>query len=105
LGGTSRDVSSLERTKDKPSDTPRADSYDTRVNYPTFHFFFSYYNFMFIIFQLVGQMVGGIKDIEVESSEEEEDEDEEIEVQVARSKANKSGAMFSLFKCVLISMI
>jgi hypothetical protein len=46
-------------------------------------------------------MVGGIKDLEVESSDEddeEEDDDEEVEMRVTKQKAGKEGGMFSIFK-------
>lgn len=46
-------------------------------------------------------MVGGIKDLEVESSDEdEEDEDDEVEkdMHVSKQKSGKSGTMFSIFK-------
>ncbi|XP_059482878.1 signal recognition particle receptor subunit alpha homolog isoform X2 [Neocloeon triangulifer] len=77
LGGTNKDVANLERTKDRPSDSPNTPNYDAR---------------------LIGQMVGGIKDLEVESSDEEEEEEEESEVQMQVSKEKKSGGMFSIFK-------
>ncbi|KAF4530114.1 hypothetical protein B566_EDAN001371, partial [Ephemera danica] len=83
LGGTNKDLVNLERTTDKPEDenSPRAGAvYDT---------------------QLVGRMVGGIKDLEVESSseEEEEDDEEEEEVQITTaSKQAKKGGMFSIFR-------
>lgn len=54
--------------------------------------------FFFNVSQIIGQMKGGIKDLEVESSSEEDDEEEE-EIQVQKNKpAKKSRGMFSLFK-------
>ncbi|XP_065337423.1 signal recognition particle receptor subunit alpha homolog isoform X2 [Cloeon dipterum] len=73
LGGTNKDVANLERTKDK--DGVRQDTYDSK---------------------LVGQMVGGIKDLEVDSSDDDGDEqDEERQVRLARTK--ESG-LLSMFK-------
>jgi hypothetical protein len=47
-------------------------------------------------------MVGGIKDLEVESSdeddEEEEDDDDDVQMHVSKQKAGKDSSMFSLFK-------
>lgn len=50
--------------------------------------------------QMVGQMKGGIKDIEVESSsdEEEEEEEEVTEQQPKQAKSSAKGGMFSIFK-------
>lgn len=85
LSGDQRDLSTLEYTKDKPSDS-------NALNItPDTH--------------LVGKMVGGIKDLEVESSSEEESSDDEEDVRAetshvsakkANGKANKG--MFSLFR-------
>ncbi|CAB3383975.1 Hypothetical predicted protein [Cloeon dipterum] len=72
LGGTNKDVASLERTKDK--DGVRQDTYDSK---------------------LVGQMVGGIKDLEVDSSDDDDEQDEERQVRLARTK--ESG-LLSMFK-------
>lgn len=44
---------------------------------------------------MVGQMHGGIKDLEVESSSDEEIEDVQVQ---QKSKAESKGGMFSLFK-------
>lgn len=51
-------------------------------------------------FQLVGQMVGGIQDLEVESSseEEEEEDDDEIGSHNRKPVAAKSTGVFSMFK-------
>uniref|UniRef100_A0A1B6BYV7 SRP54-type proteins GTP-binding domain-containing protein n=1 Tax=Clastoptera arizonana TaxID=38151 RepID=A0A1B6BYV7_9HEMI len=76
LGGTTKDMADLDRCKDRPEDGEIVA--DTA---------------------LVGKMVGGIKDLEVESdSEEEEEEDDEIEVQVKKPSANKSSGVFSMFR-------
>ncbi|KAL0267195.1 UNVERIFIED_CONTAM: hypothetical protein PYX00_009541 [Menopon gallinae] len=80
LGGGA-DMGELDRTKDKPSD-------DLNFNPDT---------------AMVGQMVGSIRDIEVESSEEEEEDydDDDIEEKIqAASRANttKGKGVFSMFR-------
>lgn len=51
---------------------------------------------------MVGRMVGGIKDLEVESDsddyDEEEEEDEEEVATQTNKPAAKSGGVFSIFK-------
>ncbi|XP_047099608.1 signal recognition particle receptor subunit alpha homolog isoform X1 [Schistocerca piceifrons] len=87
LGGTSRDVANLERTRDKPEDrdavAPRPDT------------------------SMVGTMSGGIRDLEVESSdsEAEYDEDDGIgDIQTTRqtnassSGTSKAQRVFSMFR-------
>lgn len=84
LSGDQRDLSTLEYTKDKPSD----------ANAPTIN----------PDTHLVGKMVGGIKDLEVESNSEEESSDEEdVRQNVAKVNAKKTSnknnkGIFSLFK-------
>lgn len=80
LGGNVKDMSTLDRSKDKPED---ATSDFTPAS------------------NMVGLMVGGIKDLEVESDsddyDEEEEEDEEVATQTNKPAA-KSGGVFSIFK-------
>uniref|UniRef100_A0A069DVD0 Putative signal recognition particle receptor alpha subunit n=1 Tax=Panstrongylus megistus TaxID=65343 RepID=A0A069DVD0_9HEMI len=75
LGGTSKDLPDLERTKDKPSENQEI-SADTTM---------------------VGRMVGGIKDLEVESDTESETEEISDE-SVKERKHVKSRGVFSLFR-------
>ncbi|KAF2884106.1 hypothetical protein ILUMI_22074 [Ignelater luminosus] len=74
LGGSAKDLQSLERTTDKPEDVQSHYTADT---------------------DMVGQMKGGIKDIEVESSSEDE---AEVAEEQKPTKAASKGGMFSLFK-------
>lgn len=82
LGGNTRDLPNLDRSKDKPEDM-KSDFTPTNA--------------------IIGTMKGGIQDMEVESdSEYSEDEDEE-EVQAYSNSSSaapvkKSGGVFSLFK-------
>ncbi|XP_059046633.1 signal recognition particle receptor subunit alpha homolog [Achroia grisella] len=73
LGGDSRDLPSLDFSTDKPEDANGTINPDT---------------------QLVGQMTGAIRDLEVDS-EESSSEDEE---QTTQQNTKKSGGMFSIFK-------
>lgn len=73
LGGTTKDLQTLERTVDKPEDIKSHFTADTEI---------------------VGQMKGGIKNLEVESSEEED----EHEIQIEKNKQSSKGGMFSIFK-------
>ncbi|KAJ2951453.1 hypothetical protein O0L34_g13605 [Tuta absoluta] len=73
LGGDTRDLPNLDFSTDNPDDQPREINIDT---------------------QLVGQMTGAIRDLEVES---DSDSSEEEEVTTKKSN-NKSGGMFSMFK-------
>lgn len=79
LNGNAKDAVVLDRSKDRPE--------DIRSDYTNND-------------QMVGQMSGAIRDIEVESSsEEEEDESSEDEGEVTSAPAKKSrGGMFSMFK-------
>jgi len=77
LGGGTKDLADLDRTRDKPEDGEiQADTH------------------------LVGQMVGGIQDLEVESSDEEEEFDnhDEDNHQNHKSASTKSSSVFSMFK-------
>ncbi|KAL3266672.1 hypothetical protein HHI36_010834 [Cryptolaemus montrouzieri] len=73
LGGTNKDLEFLERTTDKPEDMKSHFTPDTEI---------------------VGQMRGVIKDLEVESSDEEYEEEQ---IEQTNKTHNKSG-MFSIFK-------
>lgn len=81
LGGNSRDLPSLDFSTDKPEDARQEFVPDT---------------------ELIGQMQGKIRDLEVESSEEsdveEEYEEEEAYEEVKVSAPKKSGGMFSILK-------
>ncbi|XP_055593861.1 signal recognition particle receptor subunit alpha homolog [Uranotaenia lowii] len=82
LGGNSKDLADLDRSKDKPDDV-RSD--------------FTPNN------QMIGSMKGGIQDLEVDSDSDYSEEEDEQEVQQYASRqaapvAKKSGGMFSLFK-------
>lgn len=68
-------------------------------------FLWKYVFFLYIyisILQLVGRMVGGIQDLEVESSSDEDEEDDEDEEepgpQSRKAASNKSSGVFSMFK-------
>ncbi|XP_035437548.2 signal recognition particle receptor subunit alpha homolog [Spodoptera frugiperda] len=74
LGGGTRDLPSLDFSTDKPEDADNQITPDT---------------------QLVGQMAGAIRDLEVESDESSSEEEEERPAQAAQKK---SGGMFSIFK-------
>ncbi|KAG5875102.1 hypothetical protein JTB14_020235 [Gonioctena quinquepunctata] len=76
LGGTNKDLEVLERTTDKPEDMRSNFTPDTEI---------------------VGQMKGVIRDLEVESSDEEY-EDEVAETQQSSNKTSSKGGMFSIFK-------
>ncbi|XP_076237989.1 signal recognition particle receptor alpha isoform X1 [Calliopsis andreniformis] len=78
LGGTTKDLANLERTKDKPEESGDFVAADTT---------------------LVGQMKGSIRDLEVESDSEEES-DEEIENSKPQVQ-KKSSSMFSMFKSLV----
>ncbi|XP_066154412.1 signal recognition particle receptor subunit alpha homolog [Euwallacea fornicatus] len=75
LGGTNKDLGNLERTSDRPEDAKSHFTPDTEI---------------------VGQMQGRIKDLEVESSDDEYDSDQEV--QKDKSKKSFKGGMFSIFK-------
>lgn len=74
LGGGTRDLPSLDFSTDKPEDADNQITPDT---------------------QLVGQMTGAIRDLEVESDESSSEEEDEGP---AQSTQKKSGGMFSIFK-------
>ncbi|XP_011310158.1 signal recognition particle receptor subunit alpha homolog [Fopius arisanus] len=74
LGGTNKDLANLERTRDKPAEEGERIQANTA---------------------LIGQMRGGIRDLEVESDSDEE----EIEVVTQTKPEKKSGGgMFSVLK-------
>ncbi|XP_044747878.1 signal recognition particle receptor subunit alpha homolog isoform X2 [Coccinella septempunctata] len=72
LSGSNKDLGSLERTTDKPEDMKSHFTPDTEI---------------------VGQMKGVIKDLEVESSDEEY-----IEEEKETNQTSSKGGMFSIFK-------
>lgn len=83
LSGDQRDLSTLEYTKDKPSDASAV-----TIN-PDTH--------------LVGKMVGGIKDLEVESdsdveSSEDEDIRQNLNTSAKKTNSKNNKGMFSLFR-------
>ncbi|XP_029038225.1 signal recognition particle receptor subunit alpha homolog isoform X2 [Osmia bicornis bicornis] len=78
LGGTTKDLATLERTKDKPEESGDYVPADTT---------------------LVGQMKGSIRDIEIES-ESEDESDQEIENSKPQVQ-KKTNSMFSMFKSLV----
>lgn len=74
LGGGSRDLPALDFSTDKPEDANTEITPDT---------------------QLIGQMTGAIRDLEVES--DDSSSDDEVE-QSAHPSPKKTGGMFSIFK-------
>nr|CAD7258326.1 unnamed protein product [Timema shepardi] len=122
LGGNNKDLVNLERTRDKPADgVDHEDNIqpDTTVSLVTIllgivtfssrdvrgvcnfvHFVYLKRRIMRCsVCQMVGRMIGGIKDLEVESDSEEE---EEITVVAQKQKSNatagKGRSVFSIFK-------
>nr|KAF7390690.1 hypothetical protein H0235_017852 [Vespula pensylvanica] len=80
LGGTTKDLASLERTKDKPEEVGDYVPADTG---------------------LVGKMKGTIRDLEVESDPDDEDSDDrEMESSKAQVQ-KKANSMFSMFKSLV----
>lgn len=79
LCGTTKDLASLERTKDKPEESGDYVPADTT---------------------LVGKMQGSIRDLEVESDSEDESSDQEIEISKPEVQ-KKSSSMFSMFKSLV----
>ncbi|XP_012215278.1 signal recognition particle receptor subunit alpha homolog isoform X1 [Linepithema humile] len=77
LGGTTKDLATLERTKDKPEESGDYVAADTA---------------------LVGQMKGGIRDLEV-NSDSEDDSDQEMEY--SKPQVQKKTSMFSMFKSLV----
>lgn len=82
LGGNLKDISTLDYTKDKPNNNA-----DSQTEIETNN-------------EIVGQMVGGIKDIEIDSdsSDEEEVSDKKFETAAERKKNNSNKSVFSMFK-------
>lgn len=93
MGGTNRDLPTLDFSKDKPEDA-RSDFTSTN--------------------EMIGTMKGVIQDLEVESEEDEEDEDEDEDEEEqdhdgfndepakrAPTKAKQTSGMFSLFKTLV----
>jgi len=79
LGGGVKDISTLDYTKDKPNNDDQAEIETNN--------------------EIVGQMVGGIKDIEIDSDSEEEESNEKFETAAERKKKNDSKrTVFSMFK-------
>ncbi|XP_077291640.1 signal recognition particle receptor alpha [Arctopsyche grandis] len=79
LGGGSRDLPDLDRSKDKPEDAKSEYSPQT---------------------DMVGRMQGSIRDLEVESSDEEysSDDDDNVEPQKNETSKQKSSGMLNMFK-------
>lgn len=77
LGGTAKDLASLERTKDKPEESGDYVAVDTA---------------------LVGMLKGGIPDLEVNSDSEDES-DQEIEH--SKPQVQKKTSMFTMFKSLV----
>ncbi|XP_076171932.1 signal recognition particle receptor alpha [Ptiloglossa arizonensis] len=78
LGGTIKDLATLERTKDKPEESGDYVAADKT---------------------LVGRMEGGIRDLEVET-ESEDESDQEIEISKLQVQ-KKTSSMFSMFKSLV----
>ncbi|XP_053669533.1 signal recognition particle receptor subunit alpha homolog [Anopheles marshallii] len=84
LGGNTKDLPNLDRSKDRPEDVKS----DFTPND-----------------QIIGSMRGGIQDLDVESDsedgyseEDEDDDDEAYEEQRAKKQQSGRGGMFSMFK-------
>ncbi|XP_035901287.1 signal recognition particle receptor subunit alpha homolog [Anopheles stephensi] len=84
LGGNTKDLPNLDRSKDRPEDVKS----DFTPND-----------------QIIGSMRGGIQDLDVESDsedyseeDEEDDDDEAYEDQRAKKQQSNRGGMFSMFK-------
>jgi len=81
LGGNVKDISTLDYTKDKPNNNA-----DNQTEIETNS-------------EIVGQMVGGIKDIEIDSDSDEEVSNEKFETAAERKKKNDNNkSVFSMFK-------
>ncbi|KAL2712243.1 signal recognition particle receptor subunit alpha isoform X2 [Vespula squamosa] len=80
LGGTTKDLASLERTKDKPEEIGDYVPADTG---------------------LVGKMKGTIRDLEVESDSEDEDSDDREMENSKPQVQKKANSMFSMFKSLV----
>lgn len=81
LSGSPKDATNLDRSKDKPEDA--TSDFTPESN-------------------LVGRMVGGIRDLEVESDSDDYDDDDEEEEEVLSTQNNKpaakSNSVFSMFR-------
>ncbi|XP_015594091.1 signal recognition particle receptor subunit alpha homolog isoform X2 [Cephus cinctus] len=81
LGGTNKDLANLERTRDKPEESGDYVPADTNM---------------------IGQMKGGIRDLEVESESEEDSDEPEVEIENEKPQVQKkSGGMFAMFKSLV----
>ncbi|XP_046831429.1 signal recognition particle receptor subunit alpha homolog [Vespa crabro] len=80
LGGTTKDLASLERTKDKPEEIGDYVPADTG---------------------LVGKMKGTIRDLEVESDSDDEDSDDREMENTKAQVQKKTNSMFSMFKSLV----
>ncbi|XP_011869633.1 PREDICTED: signal recognition particle receptor subunit alpha homolog isoform X2 [Vollenhovia emeryi] len=78
LGGTTKDLATLERTRDKPEENDDYVAANTA---------------------LVGQMKGGIRDLEVNSESEDSSDEEEFEQ--SKQQMQKKTSMFSMFKSLV----
>ncbi|XP_018047606.1 PREDICTED: signal recognition particle receptor subunit alpha homolog isoform X1 [Atta colombica] len=78
LGGTTKDLATLERTKDKPEENDDYVAANTA---------------------LVGQMKGSIRDLEVNSESEDSSDQEEMEQ--CKQQVQKKTSMFSMFKSLV----
>ncbi|XP_063230247.1 signal recognition particle receptor subunit alpha homolog isoform X2 [Bacillus rossius redtenbacheri] len=88
LGGNKSDVADLERTRDKPADGAPLEELQPDTT-------------------MVGRMVGGIKDLEVDSDSEQDSDSDEAEVAVVNQRgtantttpaATKGRSVFSMFR-------
>ncbi|XP_055703711.1 signal recognition particle receptor subunit alpha homolog [Phlebotomus papatasi] len=82
LGGTNKDLATLDRSKDKPEDVKS----DFTANN-----------------EMIGTMRGGIQDLEVESEDEEEysessSDEADVKVNTTKASSKKTSGMFSLFR-------
>ncbi|XP_015115363.1 signal recognition particle receptor subunit alpha homolog [Diachasma alloeum] len=77
LGGTNKDLANLERTRDKPSEDGERIQANTA---------------------LIGQMKGGIRDLEVESDSEDDYEEEILVAAMPKTEKKSGGGMFSVLK-------
>lgn len=82
LGGTNKDLATLDRSKDKPEDVKS----DFTANN-----------------EMIGTMRGGIQDLEVESEDEEEysassSDEADVKVNITKTSSKKTSGMFSLFR-------
>ncbi|XP_011496400.1 PREDICTED: signal recognition particle receptor subunit alpha homolog [Ceratosolen solmsi marchali] len=81
LGGTNKDLANLERTKDKPQEAGEYIAADSTI---------------------IGQMKGGIRDLEVESDTDEEGiNEQDIQRTATQTAQRKSKSVFSMFKSLV----